>query len=733
MLPACPPSPRYNGAPRLPTPAFTLGMPAAMTDPATDGWGVWLSTRFSAAETALSTIFAAPPDSAPTDRMSESTSALLSSPPPTTHLPRAPSMPQLRRRRSLRPSDDDVLPPLTEDLVDATAASNVDVSFTHAWGAVRRAAAATIAGFDAEPDDENLPGNTTTPQSRDITDGEVSKSISFATSPTKITSQQKSTGSSPSRQLSELRKPAGKSTSFRQPVKTQTATPTKPHSLQKPSTPNNSKRPEVTHMKSAITQALPLSADRSSPGYKGAASSSALPSKPAEQTMSSSMRDQVLKTTSLVSPIDKSNGKNIIHPETAKGMVDSKAQETAAPKLSDMPKPTRRPASMGPLASKQMLQSKSTTTLQNASDIGRTNSSKTDASNNSEHTQRECSVESKESYQPLLRDRSPLSSIKSDQDDEEKVDKVKQPMNVSPVPIATPTSPPSPPKRRKSGIRLPRAVTLPNKIGAIIRGRSDDGGTISDVTPSSSQDCNTRRARGASGSVPTKLSAERARELQKSLSETFAKNGGADVVARIKQLGDAALATMRDTTTLDARMAAELVACKRAVDDALRRLEGAMRGSGATRARARRAAAAAAAAARGVAQDGLGEAGVSDAARLLAVFAARTCADVFDCVEGRERRAWERRVGKVAEIASGGVWQLRAIADEFVRVVRRRGEDEIVLDEEEKCKRTAEIVCVKEAATGHVVEGVALGIAALQVEAAEVAFSRHSRSGRGRK
>lgn len=66
-------------------------------------------------------------------------------------------------------------------------------------------------------------------------------------------------------------------------------------------------------------------------------------------------------------------------------------------------------------------------------------------------------------------------------------------------------------------------------------------------------------------------------ELRTQFNLMFEQNGGADCIASVKQIGDDALIGMRDSAHLDERVMAELDDAKLILDDALRRLDAAVR------------------------------------------------------------------------------------------------------------------------------------------------------------
>lgn len=224
--------------------------------------------------------------------------------------------------------------------------------------------------------------------------------------------------------------------------------------------------------------------------------------------------------------------------------------------------------------------------------------------------------------------------------------------------------------------------------------------------------------------------------LRKQFNLMFEQNGGADCIAHVKQIGDDALAGMRDSASMGEKVMAELNDAKIILDDALCRLDTAVRSK--VNERHPEYADAASAAESVIAeskenmesgqeeesQDSGGDL-VADASRLLAVFATKVCASTLECIErSRGERSWSERVENVAEIGILGVSQLRAVSSKFASAIKRlRGAVKDKADE--TCP--AEMKMLDEAAVGYVLQCIALGIAALQIEAAERAYTNSNK------
>lgn len=217
-------------------------------------------------------------------------------------------------------------------------------------------------------------------------------------------------------------------------------------------------------------------------------------------------------------------------------------------------------------------------------------------------------------------------------------------------------------------------------------------------------------------------------ELRLQFDITFEQNGGADCVARVKQIGDDALVGMQDSTRLDNRVIAELEDAKLVLDDALRRLDAAVRESITQKNPEYSEAVAAADAVIDETKENAlstneGTTGlIADGSRLLAVFATKVCANVLRRVEeGKGSATWSERVERIADIAIVGITQLRAVSQTFAFAILRSRE--VLQDEKRetvlKKQWPVEIRKLSEAAVGYVMQCVALAIAALQIEAAE--------------
>ncbi|KAI0567649.1 F-box associated (FBA) [Gracilaria domingensis] len=198
------------------------------------------------------------------------------------------------------------------------------------------------------------------------------------------------------------------------------------------------------------------------------------------------------------------------------------------------------------------------------------------------------------------------------------------------------------------------------------------------------------------------INEERLAQLRSRFDIMFEQNGGAECVARVKQIGDVQLMGMRDSTKMDSRVLAELREAKHILDNALSSLESAARN------RTDETGEAASAANSVIEQtkenvnreDDL----VDDCSRLLAVFASNVCSNVLRCVEERDVHSWSDRVKHLVDIASVGVGQLRTICFSFAAE----------LSSHERCTNTLKDVSVR-----HVLQCVALAVAAFHVEAAE--------------
>eukprot|EP00177_Eucheuma_denticulatum_P000554 GFKZ01000993.1.p1 GENE.GFKZ01000993.1~~GFKZ01000993.1.p1 ORF type:complete len:493 (-),score=97.74 GFKZ01000993.1:1326-2804(-) len=210
-------------------------------------------------------------------------------------------------------------------------------------------------------------------------------------------------------------------------------------------------------------------------------------------------------------------------------------------------------------------------------------------------------------------------------------------------------------------------------------------------------------------------------ELSNMFNDKFAQNGGADCVARVKQIGDEAIVFMRDSADMDSKMIAELDDAKVILDDALLRLDAAVRSKVNECHPEYAEAAAAACSVIDETKEGM-EAGFmeEDGARLLAVFATRICAAVVACLEDKERWTWSERVERLAGIATLGVSQLRTVSSKFADALNGLGGNGRK-ESPASCVWPVEIEKLNEVAISHLLQCVALAIAALQIEAAEKA------------
>lgn len=127
--------------------------------------------------------------------------------------------------------------------------------------------------------------------------------------------------------------------------------------------------------------------------------------------------------------------------------------------------------------------------------------------------------------------------------------------------------------------------------------------------------------------------------LRSQFNVMFEQNGGSDCVSRVKQIGDDALIGMRDTAHLDDCVVAELDDAKLILDDALRRLDAAVRASIAEKQPEYADAAAAANSVIDETKENEGSTSeraaglIVDGSRLLAVFATKVCASALHCLE----------------------------------------------------------------------------------------------------
>lgn len=224
------------------------------------------------------------------------------------------------------------------------------------------------------------------------------------------------------------------------------------------------------------------------------------------------------------------------------------------------------------------------------------------------------------------------------------------------------------------------------------------------------------------------ISEEQLRQLVDDFKTMFEQNGGAECVARVKQIGDTSLETMREPETLNEAVEKELNEAKSKLDDTLQRLECAAR-SKVSKYSDR---CDAAVAAQGLIEETKENTGcgngtkrnatlLQDCTRLVAVFASKICGWVLDGVESdKGERTWNERVDSITRASARGIRELRIIAMRFVEGIKGERKDAVDKDEARGVK--ARILKVADAGVEEVVKCVALGVAALQVEMCERAY-----------
>lgn len=225
--------------------------------------------------------------------------------------------------------------------------------------------------------------------------------------------------------------------------------------------------------------------------------------------------------------------------------------------------------------------------------------------------------------------------------------------------------------------------------------------------------------------------AERLSILRSQFHVIFEQNGGADCESRIKNIGDDLLRDLSDSVDSDNRIAAELADAKLLLDGVLRRLDATANAAVSENHSAYVDAAVAANAVIDEAKEnGKSSAEkradlVEDDSRLLAVFATKVCASTLHCLEkDHDCAPWSDRVEEIAQIATVGITQVRAVSRSFGQAISKPSASvkngrflEDIHD-----SWPVEIRILNEVAIDHVLRCVALAIAALQSEVIKRAY-----------
>ena len=217
--------------------------------------------------------------------------------------------------------------------------------------------------------------------------------------------------------------------------------------------------------------------------------------------------------------------------------------------------------------------------------------------------------------------------------------------------------------------------------------------------------------------------------LRSQFKVIFEQNGGADCVARIKEIGDDPLTDMWESMDSGTRIAYELADAKLFLDDVLRRVDAMAKASVTENHSAYvHAASAANAVIDETKQNSRSSTErradlIVDDSRLLAVFATNVCASILRCLEKGDQRTapWNERAERIMDVTAIGITQLRAVSRTFARAISELQaslQDDAPLDGT-STSWPVEIRNLNEVAIEHVLRCVALAIAALQNEIIE--------------